>query len=223
VRYLDYPSMDLIKVCAQSNDYGAWEEFLRRFHSVIGSAVLRTARMWVEPTSPQLDDLIQETYLKVCQNDCQLLRAFRPRHENSIYGFLKVVAANVVHDHFKASVALKRGSEMVVQATIETQSPTVVDDDFNKVSQRLQIEQIDKILRQTSTGPYQERNRAIFWLRHRQGFTAREIAALPSIELTTEGVESVLLRLSTTIRTHLSGSQMHREVKVLKRKNRSGN
>jgi hypothetical protein len=43
------------------------------------------------------------------------------------------------------------------------------------------------------------------------------------MELTTEGVESVLLRLATLIRTHFDDSSPHREVKVLPRKNRSKN
>jgi hypothetical protein len=59
---------------------------------------------------------------------------------------------------------------------------------------------IDRILRHvTARNPDQERDRTIFWLRHRQGLTASEIAAIPSIGLTTEGVESVLLRLETMI------------------------
>jgi DNA-directed RNA polymerase specialized sigma24 family protein len=76
-------------------------EFIRRFQLVIAAAVLRTARQWGEPSRAQLDDLTQNTYLKLCENDSRLLRSFQPRHEDSIYGFLKVVAANVVHDHFK--------------------------------------------------------------------------------------------------------------------------
>jgi RNA polymerase sigma-70 factor (ECF subfamily) len=89
------------------------------------------------------------------------------------------------------------------------------------VSQRIQLEQVDKVLRQVTAGKDQERKRMIFWLRHRQGLTASEIAAIPSIGLTTEGVESVLMRLAVMIRGHLISSSPHREVKVLNRQNRS--
>jgi DNA-directed RNA polymerase specialized sigma24 family protein len=94
-------------------------------------------------------------------------------------------------------------------------------DGFEVVSQRLQLEQIDKVLRQVTAGKDQQRKRAIFWLRHRQGLTAREIAAIPGIGLTTEGVESVLMRLAVMIRGHVASSSPHREVKVLNRQNRS--
>ena len=220
-RYLDYPPVELVKVCAGSKDERAWAEFIRRFHLVIAAAVLRTARHWGEPSRSQLDDLIQDTYLKLCENDSRLLRSFQPRHEDSVYGFLKVVAANVVHDHFKAALAAKRGAGIASVEPINIDSHIPSYDSFNGVAQRLQLEYVDKILKQVTAGKDQERKRTIFWLRHGQGFTASEISAIPSIELTTEGVESVLLRLTIMIRSHMIGSEPHREVKVLKRQNRS--
>jgi RNA polymerase sigma-70 factor (ECF subfamily) len=222
-RYAKFSSTELVRVCAGSKDERAWAEFIRRFQAVIAAAVLRTARHWGEPSRPQLDDLIQDTYLKLCANDSRLLRSFQPRHEDSIYGFLKVVAANVVHDHFKSALATKRGAGQTEAIT----EPIPIDpkmagaDSFDAVSQRIQLEQIDKVLRQVTAGKDQGKKRTIFWLRHRQGLTASEIAAIPSIELTTEGVESVLLRLAVMIRDHVMSSSPHREVKVLKRQNRS--
>src|SRR5208282_5519122 len=94
---------------------------------------------------------------------------------------------------------------------------TNVPESLEVVTQHLQLEQVDKILRQVTEG----RKRMIFWLRHRQGLTASEIASIPSIGLTTEGVESVLMRLTTMIRGHIASSIPHCEVKVLNRQNRS--
>jgi len=222
-RYLDLSSTELVSACAGSKDERAWAEFIRRFQVVIAAAVLRTARQWGEPSRSQLDDLTQDTYLKLCENDSRLLRSFQPRHEDSIYGFLKVVAANVVHDHFKSARAAKRGASQTeaIREAVQIDPKTSVSDSFEAVSQRIQLEQIDKILRQVAAGKDQERNRTIFWLRHRQGLTASEIASIPSIGLTTEGVESVLMRLAIMIRGHLISSTPHRDVKVLNRQNRS--
>ena len=205
-RYAKLSSSELVRACAGSKDDRAWAEFIRRFQVVIATAVLRTAHRWGEKSRPHLDDLIQDTYLKLCENDSLLLRSFEPRHEESIYGFLKVVAANVVHDHFKSASAAKRGAG---------QADAILDP--------LQIDSkaANRILSQVTAGKDQERNRTIFWLRHRQGLTASEIAAIPSVRLTTEGVECVLLRLAIMIRGHISSSTPHREVKVLPRKNRS--
>jgi RNA polymerase sigma-70 factor, ECF subfamily len=222
-RYAKFSSSELVRACAGSNDEGAWAEFIGRFHVVIAAAVLRTARHWDEPSRPQLDDLIQDTYLKLCENDCRLLRSFQPRQEDSIYGFLKVVAANVVHDHFKSALAAKRGAGQTeaIRDPVPMGTKTAAADSFEAVSQRLQLAQVDRILIQVTAGKDQDRKRSIFWLRHRQGLTASEIAAIPSIGLTTEGVESVLMRLANMIRGHVMSSAPHREVKVLTRQNRS--
>src|ERR1019366_3402047 len=147
----------------------------------------------------------QDTYLKLCENHCRLLRSFQPYHEDSIYGFLKVVAANVVHDHFKAALAAKRGAEQTeaLMEQVPIDPKTASTDCWDAVGQRLQLAQVDRILTQLTAGKDQERKRTIFWLRHRQGLTASEIAAIPSIGLTTEGVESVLMRLVAMIRSHV--------------------
>lgn len=222
-RYAEFSSEALVRACAGSNDAAAWAEFIRRFHVVIAAAVLRTAGHWGEPSRSQLDDLIQDTYLKLCENDSRLLRSFQPRHEDSIYGFLKVVAANVVHDHFKSVLAAKRGATQTETLTEPADVPSKMpgSDSFDAVSQRIQLEKIDKVLRQVTAGKDQQRKCTIFWLRHRQGLTASEIAAIPSIGLTTEGVESVLMRLAIVIRGHMMSSTPHRDVKVLNRQNRS--
>jgi RNA polymerase sigma-70 factor (ECF subfamily) len=220
-RYEDYSSAELVKACAGSKDQPAWAEFIRRFHVVIASAVLRTARLWGEPSRAQVDDLIQDSYLKLCENDSRLLRTFQPLHEKSIYGFLKVVSSNVVHDYFKCALAAKRGAAITVAEPIDIESRPGSGDNFDAMMHRLQLERIDMVLRQATAGKDQEKKRIIFWLHHRHGFTASEIAAIPYMQLTTEGVESVLLRLTTMIRSHLTASEPHREVKVLKRQSRS--
>ena len=176
---------------------------------MIAAAVLRTARLWGEPSRSQLDDLIQDAYLKLYENNGRLLRSFQPRHEDSIYGFLKVVAANVVHDHFRSALAAKRGAGQTAALTdsVQMDPKTSASNSVDVVGQRLQLAQVDKILNQLTAGKDQERKRMIFWLRHRQGLTASEIAAIPSIGLTTEGVESVLMRLAAMIRGHIINSR----------------
>ncbi len=206
--YAELSSTELVRACAGSKDEDAWAEFIRRFHVVIAAAVLRTARHWGEPSRSQLDDLIQDTYLKLCEDHSRLLRSFRPYREDSIYGFMKVVAANVVHDHFKLALAAKRGAGQTeaLMDPVQIDQKTAQSDSLDAMGQRLQLAQVDKILTQLTAGKDQERKRAIFWLRHRQGLTAREIAAIPSIGLTTEGVESVLMRLAAMIRGHIVNS-----------------
>ncbi len=120
-------------------------------------------------------------------------------------------------------MAAKRGAaqtEAIVEP-VQIDPKTADEGSFDEVHRHLQLERIDKILTQVTGAKDRERNRTIFWLRHRQGLTASEIAAIPSIGLTTEGVESVLMRLADQIRGHVTGSSTKQEVKVLRRQNRS--
>jgi len=199
---------ELVRKCADAQDVEVWEELVRRFHPVIAAAVLRTARRWCEPPHQLLDDLIQDTYLKLCEDHCRLLRSFQPEHSNSIYGFLQVVAANVVHDHFKAERAGKRGGQQtesiseLVQSDLGPRATATGSSDA--MERQLQLRQIEEVLAREASGPDRKRNRMIFYLYYRQGLTASEIAALPSLRLTTKGVESIISRMTHMIRSHVA-------------------
>lgn len=61
-----------------------------------------------------------------------VLRTFEFRQTDAIYGYLKTVTANIVHDHFKAAHALKRGSgsaeqghEADLEQVADTKEPRV--------------------------------------------------------------------------------------------------
>jgi RNA polymerase sigma-70 factor (ECF subfamily) len=207
--YSSLSAVDLVKKCAHSKDADAWRELVRRFHPVIAAAVLRTARRWCEPSRQLLDDLIQDTYFKLCNDDCRLLRSFHPEHPNSIYGFLQVMAANVVHDHFKAEWAGKRGAGRHTESLSERVQPdpqvrTTAGGSSGAMERQILLRQVDEVLAHLTASPELKRNRMIFFLYYRQGLTASEIASLPPLRLTTKGVESILARLIQMIRGHIT-------------------
>ena len=68
--------------------------------------------------------------------------------------------------------------------------------------QRL-VQQVADCLAATVTGAQSERDSRIFWLYYRIGLSATEIAALPTLDLTTKGVESTILRLTRLVRQQL--------------------
>jgi RNA polymerase sigma-70 factor, ECF subfamily len=207
--YSSFSPDDLVKACAGSRNPAAWEEFIRRFHPVIARVVMRTARRFGEPSRQVLDDLIQETYLKLCEDDSRLLRSFQPRFPGAIFGFLKVVAANVVHDHYKFALAEKRGAGQT-DALWEGTRPAPASPDvgnFDAMERHVFLLQVDQVLTRSAGGEEQTRNRAIFWLYYRHGLSANAIAALPSFGLTTKGVESTILRMTRMIRSHMLESR----------------
>ena len=212
--YSSLSAVDLVQKCAHSEDADAWRELVRRFHPVIAAAVLRTARRWCEPPRQLLDDLIQDTYFKLCNDHSRLLRSFQPEHSNSIYGYLQVMAANVVHDHFKAERTGKRGAGRQTESLSEPVSdpragPTAAAGS-DAMERYISLRQIDEMLAHLTASPDQKRNRMIFFLYYRQGLTASEIAALPALRLTTKGVESILARLTHMIRSHIANEGLGR-------------
>jgi RNA polymerase sigma-70 factor (ECF subfamily) len=197
-------SGELIRACVEGGNAADWEEFVRRFRPVIASAVSRTVRRFGEWTPQLVDDLVQETYLKVCANRCRILREFTPRGEDSIFGLLKAVAFSVSHDHFRGAMAAMRGSgkkDAFLDSYLE--STLVGRDGLPEIEREILLGEIGSFLAGTSKPEIPERDQQIFWLYYRQGMTAAAIAAVPHIGLTAKGVESVIQRLTGLVRQHM--------------------
>ena len=107
---------ELLQRCLDSGDREAWEEFVRRYRKTIALVVLRVSRAWNENSRLIIDDLVQETFLKLCEDNCRVLREFRSEQPQGLPGFLKVLAANLAQDYFRASNATKRGVALTCSA-----------------------------------------------------------------------------------------------------------
>lgn len=71
-------SAELARLCVDKGDAQAWLEFIRRYQRPIALTVLRMCRLRRDEGTGQIDDLIQEIYLRLCANGCKLLREFVP-------------------------------------------------------------------------------------------------------------------------------------------------
>jgi RNA polymerase sigma-70 factor (ECF subfamily) len=206
---VDYSALSperLVLICSETKDESAWAEFIRRFQPLIARVVLRVAREWGEGSTQLVDDLVQETYLKLCADRSQALRSFKPLHPDAIYAFIKVLTANLVHDHFRVSRSQKRGGA-VSTISIEAQGTPELSESFvNKsiLERNVLLQQIDACLRTIVQGPNADRDRKVFWLYYRGGLTSRAIASLANLGLGEKGVESIILRLTRQIRERLA-------------------
>ena len=206
---MDYASLsseDLIVACAKGSDSAAWREFVRRFQPLIARVVLRVACQWGEPGSQVVDDLVQETYLKLCADGLRVLQSFKSAHKDAIYGYIKVLTANLTHDYFKVANSQKRGRGMV-SVSLDEQKPgqaiELMPSSQETFERQVLVGQIDLCLRRITSGPVAERDRRIFWLYYRVGLTASAIADFPNIGLSIKGVESTVLRLTRQVRHRL--------------------
>ena len=156
-----------------------------------------------------MDDLVQETYLKLCANRCRPLLQFATEHPDAVLGYIKTIATNVAHDHFKSLHSKRRGSGEVSQMTddVEVTAETCRGAGQESLERQVLLKQINQCLESCSEGPDQERARTIFWLYYQQGMSAKDIAALPTIGLSAKGVESAIFRLTRQIREQLVSMQ----------------
>jgi len=197
---------ELARRCSTSGDVAAWEEFVRRLHRLIAKVVVRTAFRLGDSSRQTVDDLIQDTYLKFCADKCRIFRDFDHRRPGAFLGFVQVVAANVVRDHFRSSYARTHLANRTVDSSDENGVAAAEDAEggVRAIEREVLIGEVDQCLEQCVVGPDRDRNIRIFWLYYRAGLTANAIAGLPGTGLTTKGVESLIQRMTRDLRERMA-------------------
>ena len=191
----DAPLARLIEACARGED-AAWREFIRRYNPIIARTVFRTARRCGDSSPDTVDELVQRTYVKLCIDRARVLREFRFEHEKAIFGFLKVVTANLVKDYFKIKpppgifVPLEEDSEVTGGPGPAALTPS---------ERTLLFDEACDFLRAVLPPETRDRDLRIFRLYFRVGLTAKQIAVLP-FGLTVKGVEAALRRMILLLR-----------------------
>jgi RNA polymerase sigma-70 factor (ECF subfamily) len=179
----------------ETNRLHAWEQFAHCAQPIIASTIFRVLSRWRSPRNDYVDDLVQETFVKLCANDYHSLRRFRSTHPGALAAYLRAIASTVVVDAYRGRAAQKRGSDRdPVDGNDFTLSPASVQG-VEQVERQLLIERIDRCL-----SSQKERDRNVFWLYYRQGLTADAIANIRVMELSSSGVESLLRRLALAVR-----------------------
>jgi RNA polymerase sigma-70 factor (ECF subfamily) len=194
----DLPIKELLEYCLRTKDPAAWSEFIRRIDPITKGAIVKRLRLWIQPTPDLVDDLAQDTRAKLFANDARALRNLHCAHENAVFGFVKVVAANVAEDYRRSRSGKMRAKEESLEIIEQKSATGSKEKDLNILR-----EQIDKCLLGLAGGPAFARDRAIFWLYYRWGYTAKQIARLPSINLPIKDVENLLLRLVRLVKSKL--------------------
>ncbi len=186
--------------CLETGSQAAWTAFVQRFQPLIASSVSNVVRRYSSANPSLVDDLVQESFLRLCRDNCRCLRDFQAHHEEAIFGYIKVVATSVALDHFRARATQKRKGE--VEADAAALDPAVSS---TSIENSVLLSQVESRLATTES----ERDRTIFWLYYREGYTAKDIASIPGIGLSQKGVESCIYRLTQLLRSVLSGKAVN--------------
>jgi RNA polymerase sigma factor (sigma-70 family) len=210
-RYSALSLKDVICLCAGARDDEAWEEFVSRVERPISLVIMRTASLWGRPPGSLVEDLTQITFLKLWEGGRLLLRDFAVQRPDAVLGYLKKIAVNATHDHFKHGHSQTSGGDNphVSTSDVDPEAGTEVHGNQEKIDYGILLKEIDEHLQRCLTGADQQRDRMIFWLYFRQGMSTKEIASLPTIGLGTKGVGSVIERLKHSLRDQILGNQSH--------------
>jgi RNA polymerase sigma factor (sigma-70 family) len=208
--YATLSGAELAAACATTDDLAAWQEFVQRFQPLITRVAANVAYKWSHSSIQLVDDIVQETYLRLCADRCRLLRNFRERHPDAIFGFIKTVAASVAHDHMKTMYAAKRGGnvdEVNLVDCVEGAPPSSKGSD--DMTRSILLKEVAGALQASGASG---RDQVVFWLYYRDGLTAKAISCLKSLGLSTKGVESLILRLTRSVKAELGGGPKRLEV-----------
>jgi DNA-directed RNA polymerase specialized sigma24 family protein len=181
---------DLFKACSDTTNAEAWREFCGRYDGLIRKTIRRMLAR--APLSGDiLEDLVQETYVRLARNGCRALADFRMKGPNTDFGLVKCVAVSTVLDHFKCN--------SIPMISFEEAGNSITEEP--DIERGLFLEQCFRAA--TEKGSNRDRDRRIFLLYFRLGLKAREIAALRNIGLETKGVESVIHKTVSVIKKRL--------------------
>ena len=179
----------------EAGDRNGWEEFVRGAHDIVASTVFYTLSRWQTPQKDYLEDLVQEVFLKLCADHFALLRRFRADRPEGLIAYIRTIAASVVSDAERGRTAQKRGAGDEMLPLDEVESTAVAWESEAKIEREMLLGRVGKCLQ-----GQRERDRQVFWLYYRHGLTAHAIASIRIIDLTSSGVESLIRRLTASVR-----------------------
>lgn len=186
-----------LKHCLESGSPRSWNQFVARAQPIIAGTVLRSLARWGRTDSNLADDLIQDTFLKLCAKNCHVLRSFRGGETHFLCAYLRTIASSVVADYLNASSAIMRGGQV---QSISLDDPAAGDvpaasAPLEEIESNLILSRVEDCL-----STHKDRDRHIFWLYHRHGYTPEDISRYPGIGVGKGGVETIIYRVTKLIR-----------------------
>ncbi len=223
--YKDLSNSTLLNLCLQTTDADAWKEFYRRFHPVIFAFVMHWCQKlringYGEQHSEAMNDLVQDVFFKLVDNNCKALRVFQNRNDRSIYSYFKNIAKNTVINHHKSiSSQKRRGKHVSLQAPVGngrqeedgfTLEDVLAGDMYDLEKQQEFYESCNamlRILQRHWRGKQKDRDIRIFMMNLLCDLPPEEIAGHYSIDLSVKRVRNIITELKKVLGTHMDGKR----------------
>lgn len=208
---------ELVWICAnEPGNYSAWAEFCSRFDGRIWLMIYRECRDKELASATNnfhetAQDLVQDVYMKLVEQNCKALKNFEGRSENSIYAYLGIIAKNVVRNHITKKSAKKRPQIGASMDDVDFETKF----DKNRLSELGYIshlnlekltnikEKIEHILNSKLKNKNKQRNKFIFKLYFYDDFSIDEIASHFGFKLSSKRISNLISELKKIIRQNL--------------------
>jgi RNA polymerase sigma factor (sigma-70 family) len=217
---LQIDSAELLRACAEDKDNSElWSEFLRRFTARIKTFIRGTLRQYMggAPSasdflvffgSAQEADLLQNTILRLVENNCAAIKRFSGTTEEELVAYLAVITRSTVRDYLRRLRARKRFPWQRFIASRDSDLTSACDS--SKTASELAIErgvlareltELSMNIIRNSSGEYYARDLLIFQLYFAHDLSIAQIAECKGIGLSRTGVEKALNRLKDRVRS----------------------
>jgi DNA-directed RNA polymerase specialized sigma24 family protein len=148
-----------------------------------------------------MNDLAQDVYMRLVQNDGRMLRSFKGNTDFSVMAFLARVSVSAVNDYHRYQNAGKRQAAQIVSIEEARQAAVTIPGeaaelDFGAILGWIDVE---RLVDSDMDRKHATRNVLIFKLHYIDGFTPEEIAQFPGFELSESGIQLVIQKLKTRL------------------------
>lgn len=205
--YPELSNLVLLRQCVEHPERETlWQEFMRRFHEHLRAWALQASRSYQQKQilhyREGVDDVVQEVYLRLVQNNCHALRAFKGETEEALFGYLRVITHHVALNRVRENRAKKRphvtesldadfhkGQE---GRSAHKHAEAIADEPLGLLELQDQLTYwLDKVLH----GPQKCRDKMLFQLFYFDGLSAEQIARMPAINMNAHAVEVAVNRV----------------------------
>jgi RNA polymerase sigma factor (sigma-70 family) len=196
-------NLQLIKFYLETREESIWQEIYHRVDPYVRCYINKALKSYKNVLAKEdflslKEDLTQETYLKLLNNDCQALKLYSGENNSgSFYCYLHKITFNLVINYFRQFKTQKRQAILCSLEEILSKSSSLPND---KASQylcycRLPQERLETtdLLNKAFSSYKNERNKKIFFASFILGMKSEEISKLSSFQdLSQNSIESVI-------------------------------
>jgi len=196
-------------------------EFMARYDAVIRQTVAnvlykRKAPIGYKARQPMIEDIVSETYCRLLQNDCQVLRSFKCRYANSIFSYLRTIAFSVASNQLRSYGRQKAFGALPSLDEIKDryesgwgEASLTLPPGETTASQEAERKSTEERCRENFRLAFRDakvnRNFIIFKLHFLYGYHSEEIAHIKGLGLSGRGVGNMADRMRRHLRTGNSG------------------